>query len=126
MQKSVLLASSAVLLALGSLTACSKPDTKALNASVEDYWRECSVVKMTPVKVEESKGNMVRFSYKITLKKNGADVTSSECPQKNWTTLQALANEDFPKMKAGTEVPITMERDMKSGNNTIVMQGLKF
>jgi len=107
--------------------ACSKkPDTSALNASVQDYWRECTVTKAGDVKVQASQGDVTRFSYKIKLTKNGRDVLPTECPKKNWTMLQALANEDFSKMMAGTEVDVVMERNMTSGASTIVMQGLSF
>lgn len=127
MKKTSLLYASVTLLSLSLVGACSKkPDQAALNASVQDYWHECTVVKATPITVQESKGNVVRFSYKVTLTKNGADVQPTECPKKNWTMLQALANEDFPKMKAGAEVAVTMERDMKTGSNTVVMRGLPF
>nr|WP_295771182.1 hypothetical protein [Rhodoferax sp.] len=115
----------AAVLSLCLLAGCSKgPDKAALNAGVQEYWGDCKVVKAGPISVESSKGSKVRFNYKVTLSKNGAAVQPAECPAKNWTMLQAVANEDFPKMKAGAEVSITVERDTKSGADIIIMQGL--
>jgi len=122
-----LLCAFAAMLSAALLQACSKsPDEAALNASVQQYWQECSVVKPGPVTVLSHKADVVRFSYVARLTKGGAAVKPSECAQKNSAVLQAAANVDFRKMPSGSNVVMTMDQDLKTGSMTVVMQGPAF
>lgn len=113
-------------LSILALQGCSKPDPAALDASVQEYWRECTVVKPGPVTVQKTKGDIVRFTYVAKLEKAGASVQPSECPEKNRTMLQAISGVDFRKLPGGAFIDVKMERDMKSGATTVVMEGASF
>jgi len=95
------------------VVGCSKkPDVAKLNTQVQDYWRPCSIVSVTPVTIEATDGKLVRFSYKVKLLKNGSAATPNECPPANSSMLAAMANEDFPNLKANAVVEFTQQQSI--------------
>ncbi|MDO5653974.1 MAG: hypothetical protein Q4G39_07705 [Brachymonas sp.] len=100
-------------LAVLCVVGCAKkPDAAKLNAQVKAYWRPCSAVSVTPVKIDATDGKVVRFSYKVKLLKNGAATGANECPAANSSMLAAMANEDFVNLKANTEIDFTQEQPL--------------
>lgn len=93
-----------------SLTGCTKvPDSNALQRKTEDYWRTCSLVKVTDFKVVSASNSVVRYSYNLEVKKNGVDVSASDCERGTALTLEALANEDIGKLKSGAKIDVIQE-----------------
>lgn len=97
----------AVVCAIG---CAKKPDENRINSEIISYWKPCTFVKPTPIKITAVNKSSVRFTYNVVILKNGSDVKPNECPAANSSMLEALAMEDIAKLKMNAEVDVTMEQ----------------
>lgn len=92
-----------------------------INESMKRYWGSCPGIKISDINVLSHDKDIVHYRYFATLLKNGVDMTASDCPPPNRSLLQALANAEFETIRAGTQIQIGIEKNLRSGEETIVM-----
>jgi hypothetical protein len=89
------------------------PVERKIEKEIQDYWKACKIVQPTKLKILSNENRIVRFSYMLKILSDGAKAKPADCPSANSSMLQALANENLDKLKAGAEVEVTQEQAMR-------------
>jgi hypothetical protein len=84
-----------------------------IEKAVQAYWRPCNLVQAASLKIVSNENKIVRYTYMLRILSDGARAKPADCPLANSSMLQALANEDLVKLKAGTEVEVTQEQAIR-------------
>jgi hypothetical protein len=89
------------------------PIERKIEKEIQDYWKACRIVQPAKLKILSNENRIVRFSYMLKILSDGAKAKPADCPPANSSMLQALANENLDKLKAGTEVEVTQEQAVR-------------
>jgi hypothetical protein len=86
---------------------------QTIEKEIQDYWKPCKIVQPTRLKILNTENRIVRYSYMLKILSDGAKAKPADCPPANSSMLQALANANLDKIKAGAEVEVTQEQAMR-------------
>lgn len=95
------------------MVAASSPLEREIDKQVQAYWRPCNLVQAAGLKIVGNENRIVRYTYMLRMRSDGDRAKAADCPPANSSMLQALANEDLARLKAGAEVEVTQEQAMR-------------
>ena len=92
------------------IVSAPTPIERKIEKEIQDYWKVCKIVQPAKLKILSNENRIVRFSYMLKILVDGSRANPANCPPANSSMLQALANENLDKLKAGAEVEVTQEQ----------------